>query len=95
MAVRASLTASTKMECIWVDPEEHRGRRPASDLCYIVVEKSSLCAIHRTVEMKMGNGFVVEAALTLGGVCAIDFVQVVVQVESTRSKSGKCCILRR
>jgi hypothetical protein len=33
----------------------------------------------------MGNGFVVEAALTLWGVCAIDFVQVVVQVESTRS----------
>jgi hypothetical protein len=24
----------------------------------------------------MGNGFVVEAALTLWGVCAIDFVQV-------------------
>ncbi len=52
-----------------------------------------MCAIHRTVEKKMGNGFVVEAALTLSGVCAIDFVQVVVQVESTRSKSGKCCIL--
>jgi hypothetical protein len=30
----------------------------------------------------MGNGFVVEAALTLRGVCAIDFVQVVVQVET-------------
>jgi hypothetical protein len=35
----------------------------------------------------MGNGFVVEAALTLWGVCEIDFVQVVVQVESTRSKT--------
>ncbi len=58
------------MECIWVDPEEHRG--PAGDLCYIVVENSSLCAIHRTVEKKMGNGFVVEAALTLWGVCAIE-----------------------
>ncbi len=43
----------------------------------------------------MGNCFVVEAALTLWGVCAIDFVQAVVQVESTRSKSGKRCILRR
>jgi hypothetical protein len=30
----------------------------------------------------MGNGFVVEAALTLLGVCAIDFVQIVVQVFS-------------
>jgi hypothetical protein len=28
----------------------------------------------------MGNGFVVEAALTLWGVCAIDFVQIEVQV---------------
>jgi hypothetical protein len=49
----------------------------------------------RDVEKKTGNGFVVEAALTLWGVCAIDFAQVVVQVESTRSKSGKCCVLRR
>ncbi len=75
--------------------EVQRGRRPAGDLCYIVVENSYLCAIHRTVEKEMGNGFVVEAALTVWGVCAIDFVQVVVQVESTRSKTGKCCILRR
>ncbi len=83
------------MECIWVDPEEHRGSEGTGDLCYIVVENSSLCAIHRTVEKEMGNGFVVEAALTLWGVCAIDFVQIVVQVESTRSKTGKSCILRR
>ncbi len=57
------------------DQAEHqveRGRRPAGDLCYIVVENSFLCAIHWTVEKKMGNCFVVEAALTLWGVCAID-----------------------
>jgi hypothetical protein len=66
------------MECIWVDPGEQSGSEGAGDLCYIAVENSSLCAIHRTVEKKMGNGFVVEAALTLWGVCAIDFVQVVV-----------------
>ncbi len=59
------------------------------------METSFLGAIHRIVEKKMGNGFVAEAALTLWVVCAIDFVQVVVQVESTRSKSGKCCVLRR
>jgi hypothetical protein len=52
-------------------------------------------AIFQTVENKMGNCFVVETALTLWGVCAIDFVQVIVQVESTRSKTGKYCILRR
>jgi hypothetical protein len=47
------------------------------------------------VEKKVGDCIVLETAFTLWGVCTIDFVQEVVQVESTRSKTGKCCILRR
>jgi hypothetical protein len=73
------------MKCIWVDQVEHLGsegaptcRRSLLNCC------GELFIVRDTSDSREENEQFLRC-LTLWGFCAIDFVQVVVQVESTRS----------
>ncbi len=93
MAVRASLTASAKarIDGVHLGWSSRTSRfRGDADLPAIFVIFLWRTLLWTRCIGQMGNCFVGETAFTLWDVCAIDFAQVVVQVESTRSKTGKC-----